>query len=113
MTKRELIDYIADRFDCFEDYPFDEVTAVMKLTGTTKTFALIATRHDALYINLKCEPDEAITLREAFEGISPGYHMNKKHWNTILPNSDVPFELLEKMIVDSFNLVAPKTRRMG
>lgn len=113
MTKRELIQYCLDHYDCFEDYPFDEVTAVMKVTANQKMFALVSERNEALYINLKCQPDEAITLRDLYEGISEGWHMNKKHWNTVLPNADVPFDLIEKMIQDSHQLVAPKAKRQS
>lgn len=111
MTKRELIDYCLVSYDCFEDYPFDDVTAVMKLTANRKMFALVAERNSALYINLKCDPDDALTLRDTYAGISEGYHMNKKHWNTVLTDSDVPFELIEKMIEDSYELVKPKVRK--
>lgn len=111
MTKKELIKYCLDHYDCFEDYPFDAETAVMKSNANKKVFALIAERNDALYINLKCQPDEAITLREVYKGISEGWHMNKKHWNTVLPEGDVPFELIEKMIFDSYNLVHTKSKK--
>lgn len=113
MTKRELIDYCLVYFDCYEDYPFDTVTAVMKLSSNHKMFCLIAERSGAVYINLKCDPDEAIELREQFEGITEGYHMNKKHWNTVVLESDVPFELLERMIARSYHLVKPKGKRAG
>ena len=111
MTKKDLIQYCLDHYECFEDYPFDETTAVMKLRSNNKMYALISERNDALYINLKCNPDEAITLRELYVGISEGWHMNKKHWNTVLPDSDLPFELIEKMIFDSYNLVKPKSSK--
>ncbi len=113
MTKRELIDYCLSHYECYEDYPFDEVTAVLKLPSNHKMFALIAERNDAVYINLKCIPDEALELRNLFEGITEGYHMNKKHWNTVLPNSDMPFDLIEKMIGDSYNLVKPKVKKVN
>ncbi len=111
MTKKEVIEYILEHFDCYEDYPFDETTAVMKHTMNNKMFALVAIRNDALYINLKCDPDDALTLRDSFDGISEGYHMNKKHWNTVVVDSDVPFELVEKLIQDSYDLVTPKSKR--
>jgi predicted DNA-binding protein (MmcQ/YjbR family) len=111
MTKRELINHCLEHYDCIEDYPFDEVTAVMKLISNQKMFALISERNDSVYINLKCNPDEAIILRDQFVGITEGYHMNKKHWNSVIPDSDVPFELIQKMMDDSYNLVKPKIKK--
>lgn len=111
MTRSELIQYCLDHYECFEDYPFDDVSAVMKHTTNKKMFALIAIRNDALFINLKCDPDEAITLRDMFEGIAEGYHMNKRHWNTVIIESDVPMAILMKMIHDSYELIVPRKRR--
>ena len=111
MNKQEWIQYCLDHYECIEDYPFDETTAVMKVKAKQKMFALIAVRDDRLYINLKCDPDEALTLRDSFEGIAEGWHMNKKHWNTVWPGSDVPEGLIFKMIDDSFDLVKPKVRK--
>lgn len=56
-------------------------------------------------INLKCDPEEAVSLREQYDAVQPGYHMNKKHWNTILVNGSVNDKLLKKWIDDSYNLV--------
>lgn len=94
-----------------EDFPFDQQTLVFKVGG--KMFAL--TGVDAFAsINLKCEPEKALELREAYEGVLPGYHMNKKHWNTILTSSDVPDKLLKEWTKDSYKLVVaslPKKKR--
>lgn len=111
MTKSYLIQYCLDHYDCFEDYPFGEATAVLKQTENKKMFALVAERDGVLYINLKCDPDEALSLRDTYKGISEGYHMNKKHWNTVLPDCDIPFELVETLIENSYNLVKPKIKK--
>ena len=111
MTKRQLINYCLEHYDCILDYPFDEVTAVMKLTSNQKMFALIAERNESVYINLKCNPDEALILRDQFGCITEGYHMNKKHWNTVIQDGDVPFELVQTMMDNSYDLVKPKMKK--
>lgn len=85
-----------------EEFPFDENTLVFKVMG--KMFALTSINtFDG--INLKCEPELAIELRERYAGIEPGYHMNKKHWNTIRPNTDVEDDKLKELIDLSYDLV--------
>ncbi len=111
MTTRELIDYCLTYPSAFEDYPFDEVTAVLKHQSNKKMFALIGERDEKTYINLKCDPMKADILRTLFTGVTPGYHMNKSHWNTVLADSDVPFAELCLMIQESFDLTKPKTRK--
>jgi predicted DNA-binding protein (MmcQ/YjbR family) len=86
-----------------EEFPFDEQTLVFKVMG--KMFAL--TNVDTFVsINLKCEPEKAVELREQYEGVRPGYHMNKKHWNTVLIDGSISNKLLKEWIDDSYNLVA-------
>jgi len=85
-----------------KSYPFGEDAAVFKVKN--KMFALMG----SIGINLKCNPDEAIIYRQMFEGVSPAYHMNKEHWNTVKLNDDVPQDLIEKMIHDSYGLVVAK-----
>lgn len=87
------------------EFPFDEQTLVMKVAG--KMFA--ATDVDAFTsINLKCDPEKAISLREQFSAVQPGYHMNKKHWNTVLVNNDVDDPTLMEFIDKSYQLVVDK-----
>lgn len=61
-------------------------------------------------INLKCDPEKAIELREQYEAVQPGYHMNKKHWNTVMNDGSVSDKLMKEWIDHSYELVAPKTR---
>jgi predicted DNA-binding protein (MmcQ/YjbR family) len=83
-------------------FPFDENTLVMKVCG--KMFA--ATDVDQFEsINLKCDPELAVEYREKYMSVLPGYHMNKKHWNTVVVNGDVHDVLLLKMVDDSYDLV--------
>ena len=73
-------------------------------------FALINIRHDKLYINLKCDPTEAIFLRDIYESVTSGWHMNKEHWNTVYINGDVPEQALYEMIQHSYDLIKPKPK---
>ncbi len=85
-----------------EGLPFDESTLVFTVCG--KIFCL--TDIDTFKsINLKCIPEEAIELREKYSSVIPGYHMNKKHWNTVLLDGSIPDSLLKEWIITSYNLV--------
>lgn len=85
------------------DYPFDEVTLVFRVSD--KMFALINEAREPLSINLKCDPDEALKLRSMYEEVTPGYHMNKKHWNTVQLEGILSDEQIESMIQHSYDLV--------
>ena len=85
-----------------EGFPFDKSSLVFKVHG--KMFAL-ADVDSFNSINLKADPIKAIEQREMFSGVLPGYHMSKKHWNTVFVQSDVPQPLIYEMIDDSYNLV--------
>lgn len=85
-----------------EEFPFDENTLVFKVMG--KIFALCdVNAFDS--VNLKCEPEKAIELREQFSAVLPGYHMNKKHWNTIVMDGSIDDKLIYQWILDSYHLV--------
>jgi predicted DNA-binding protein (MmcQ/YjbR family) len=86
-----------------EGFPFDESTLVFKVGG--KMFCLMALKRVPLSINVKCDPERAEELRAHHEGVEPGYHMNKKHWNTVLLESDVTDEQMRAFIDDSYELV--------
>ncbi len=85
-----------------ESFPFDDTTLVMKVLD--KMFALGNLDGD-LSLNLKCNPEKAIELREQFPSVKPGFHMNKKHWNTIEVNGSIDSEKIQEWIDDSYNLV--------
>ena len=115
MTRRELIEYCLTLPLAYEDYPFDEVAdasawTVMRHGANKKSFALIYERNGALCLNLKCEPLEADFLRQVFRDITPAYHMNKVHWNTVTLGGDVPDEELRRLIGRSYDLIKPKAR---
>lgn len=88
-----------------EEFPFDEVTLVFKVAG--KMFALTGLDGD-FTINLKCDPDLAIDLREKYPCVQPGYHMNKKHWNTVIIDGSVNDEKLIEWIDHSYQCVVDK-----
>lgn len=105
MNIEEYRKYCITKPGVTEGFPFDEQTLVFKVMG--KMFAL--THVDVFKsINLKCDPEIAIELREQYEGITAGYHMSKKHWNTCETNNDIPDSVLKNLIDDSYNLVAKK-----
>ena len=105
MNIEELRDFCLTLPFVEEKFPFDESTLVFYIGG--KMFAL-CNLEAANSVNLKCNPERAIELRERYVGIIPGWHMNKKHWNTIHLVSDVPEQLLHEMICDSYHLVVDK-----
>jgi predicted DNA-binding protein (MmcQ/YjbR family) len=85
-----------------ESFPFDEETLVFKVMN--KMFCLMNIV-PPVSINLKCDPEKAVELRERFDGVEPGFHMNKKHWNTIKPELITDVKLIYEWIDDSYNLV--------
>ena len=86
-----------------EEFPFGNETLVYKVMG--KLFALAGVDNFES-INLKCDPEEAVLLREKYDAVQPGYHMNKKHWNTVMLDGSLTDKLVFKLIDDSYNLVA-------
>ena len=111
MTQRELIDLCLTHPGSFEDYPFDNVTPVIKLSSNGKMFALVGETGGRPSVNLKCDPMEADFLRQTHKDIRPGYHMNKVHWNTVVPGGDVSYDELIRMIENSYDLIKPKVRK--
>lgn len=88
------------------DYPFGEGVAVYKVNSIEgKMFALIQEGSDPVRLSLKCDPQLAELLREKYETVLPGYHLNKKHWNTIICTGQVPTEELQDFIRHSYELV--------
>lgn len=107
----ELRDFCLSLPHAEEATPFDETTLVYKIGG--RIFAL-TDMEDSGRINLKCDPDRAIELRERHPEIVPGWHMNKRHWNTVRTDGDLPAGLIREWIRDSYLLVVkslPKTIR--
>ncbi len=101
--------YLLSKPESMEDFPFGPDVAVYKVRG--RMFALFTTAKGVDRINLKCDPDQAFILRDIFEAVIPGYHMNKKHWNTVILDGSIPRGELERMVDHSYALVVKKLPR--
>jgi len=95
-----------------EDFPFGDEVSVFKVGG--KMFALCALDGKPLQLSVKCEPELAAQLRATYPAITPGYHLNKRHWNTITLDGSLPDQMVNDLLADSYDLVVaslPKARR--
>ena len=101
--------YLLSKPEAVEDYPFGADVMVFKIRQ--KMFATLATSNDQWRMNLKCDPEEAMVLRDVFEAVIPGYHMNKAHWNTIILDGSIPASDIERMIDNSYGLVVRGLKR--
>ena len=101
--------YLLSKPEAEEDFPFGPEAAVYKVCG--KMFALLFHQQGECRINLKCDPEEALELRHVFAAVLPGYHMNKKHWNTVRLDGSLPQGEIERMIDNSFRLVVKGLKR--
>jgi predicted DNA-binding protein (MmcQ/YjbR family) len=112
MDTVEFREYCLTKPDATEGTPFGETVLVFKIAG--KMFALMSLDEVPATANLKCDPDLALELRDRYEQVRPGYHMNKKHWNTVEIETGIPEAELRKMIDHSYELVVnslPRARR--
>jgi predicted DNA-binding protein (MmcQ/YjbR family) len=109
MNIEELRNFALSLNDVEESFPFGEDTLVFKTNN--KIFLLVSLSSVPLQFNIKCDPEKAIELREQYSSVLPGYHMNKKHWNTVIIDGSVPRDLLKTFIKDSHQLVAPKIKK--
>lgn len=105
MNIEEFREYCLSKAGTTEHMPFDDVTLVIKVSG--KMFAL-AGIDNFVSMNLKCDPELAIDLRERYEGVKAGWHMSKKHWNTVSAQGDIPDHLLKEWIDHSYDQVVKK-----
>src|SRR6516164_7887063 len=109
MYNRQIMDVESIREYCLtkdaveEGFPFGETTLVFKVKGAI--FLLIGLDNPVLQFNVKCDPEQAIEWREQYAAVQPGYHMNKRHWNTVIVDGSIPSRVLRQMIDDSYRLV--------
>ncbi len=106
--------YLLARPEAWEDFPFGPNVYVYKIGR--KMFATLSYPNGVAQMNLKCEPNEAMVLRDIFDAVRPGYHMNKAHWNTVTLDGSVPGGELERMMDRSYALVVgglTKAERTG
>jgi predicted DNA-binding protein (MmcQ/YjbR family) len=110
MNIEEIRAYAIAKPGVEEGFPFGEDTLVFKVNG--KIFLLVSLSSQPLQFNAKCYPERAIELREQYSSIIPGYHMNKRHWNTIIADNTLSKKLLKELIDHSYELVAkPKKKK--
>ncbi len=108
MTHKELEAYLLSKPGSWLDYPFGEEVAVYKVGSkeTGKMFALVPEGKDPVQVSLKCDPILAETLRERYESVMPGYHLNKKHWNTVVASGQLSEREIFDLVDLSYRLVA-------
>ena len=106
MNNEELEKILLEKKGSKKEFPFDKVTAVYKVMN--KMFALVGFKEGMININLKCLPEDALGYRDIYECVIPGYHMNKKHWNTVILNGEMKDDILKEMIDESYDLVVSK-----
>ena len=108
MNAEEIRAFALSKPNVTEGFPFGEDTLVFKVNG--KVFLLVNLTSESLQFNVKCDPERALALREEYENILPGYHMNKQHWNTIITGHALSNQLLQEMINHSYELVSIKKK---
>ncbi len=119
MNIETLRDYVLKKTSVTEGFPFDDVSLVFKVKISPdgkprkdRIFLIASLDETPLRFNAKCDPDKAIELREEYpESVLPGYHMDKKHWNTIVVDGRLTSKKLKEMIDDSYNLIAKKNKK--
>lgn len=103
LTLNQIRAYCHQKPGVTEEFPFDEVTLVLKVAG--KMFALAGLNDQPVSLNLKCDPDWANILRDHYAAVRPGYHMNKRHWNTVALDGSIPDDQVWEMLDHSYRLV--------
>jgi predicted DNA-binding protein (MmcQ/YjbR family) len=103
VTGTELRRWCLEHAGAVEDFPFSPDTSVFKVGG--KVFAISALGREPLAVSVKCEPELAAQLRHTYPAIRPGYHLNKRHWNTIVLDGTLPDQLVRDLVEDSYDLV--------
>lgn len=101
--------YFLSRPEAWLDFPFGADVYVFKVKD--KMFGTLGWEQELARINLKCDPEQALMLRDVFDAVLPGYHMNKAHWNTVLLDASIPAGEIERMIDHSYALVVKKLPR--
>ncbi len=109
MNYNEARDYLLSKPSAREDYPFGPDVLVAKIKS--KMFATLAEEAGIAQMNLKCDPSHAFELRDLFSAVRPGYHMNKRHWNTVILDDSIPDGEIQRMIDHSYTLVVKKLKK--
>lgn len=111
-TKEEVIKFCNTLADVYIDYPFNENWACIRCKKNKKAFVFAYQREENIWINIKVSPDWIDFWRNTYEYVIPAYHMNKKHWNSVILNGTIPDEEIKRMILESYDLVKPKEKRI-
>ena len=106
MDLKTLEKILLSKSSSTKEFPFGDDVTVFKVKN--KMFALYGFEDGVIRLNLKCEPNDAIAYREIYECVIPGYHMNKKHWNTVILDGSMEEDILKEMIDESYDLVVSK-----
>lgn len=106
MTIDKVSEFALGLPEAVEDHPFGPTVDVMKIGG--KVFAILSPGDEPAQVSLKCDPKEALRLRDEYSAITPGYHLNKRHWNTVALDGTVPAKEIREMIRHSYELVVGK-----
>jgi predicted DNA-binding protein (MmcQ/YjbR family) len=109
VNRGEVLEFCLSRREAVEDYPFGDDVAVFKVAG--RMFALVMLAGEPGRLNLKCDPDLALALRAEYPAVTPGYHANKRHWNTVELNGSIKPDDLREMIDHSYELIVSKLPR--
>lgn len=113
-TREEAIEFCMTFPKAYEDYPFDDPNwTVMRRSDTRRGFAWIFEKDGILWINVKTKPDWADFWRSCYASVIPAYHMNKRHWNSILLDGTVPEEKIQEMIEDSYELCGRQSKKQS
>ncbi|TKB53332.1 MmcQ/YjbR family DNA-binding protein [Ferrimonas aestuarii] len=108
MTAEQVIAYLLDKPLTELSYPFGPEVSVVKVEGKVVALLIPGRKGPHHWLNLKCDPDEALALRDIFPSVIPAYHMNKKHWNTVILDGSIPNGEIERMMDSSFELVVKR-----
>lgn len=109
MNAEQLRDYCLSLLGTAEEFPFGPDTSAFKVAG--KIFALSRLSEEPLRISLKCDPPLAEELRKAHPAVTPGYHLNKRHWNTVIIDGSLSDEMIRDLVEDSYDLIVSKLPR--
>ncbi len=109
MNPEKFREYCLRKPGCTEDFPFDDTTIVFRVGG--KIFALSDLEKLPFRVNLKCDPERAVELRESYECVKPGWHMNKKHWNTVEPDGVQPDSFYYELADHSYDMVVRSLKK--
>jgi predicted DNA-binding protein (MmcQ/YjbR family) len=109
MKYKAVKTYLLKKPEAVEDYPFGPEAAVFKVKD--KMFAILTKHQGNDIVNLKCDPNEALMLRDLFDAVIPGYHMNKVHWNSVILDGTVPSKEIQRMIDRSYSLIVKSLKK--